>query len=130
MMIEFLNVFDAKCEKFDCLIDQKVGYEDPSNIYQCKDTENCCIEFARPSCCKSKPGIQIVGEQLSIWGTLFGILFVISAIVYCRKKDLYFIKYVKKCFIACCCGRQTESEETERNNIIHTISRAEADSTV
>lgn len=42
-------------DKIDCLIDQKKGFSNPSNVYQCPRIQRCCFEYAKPSCCGSKP---------------------------------------------------------------------------
>ncbi len=44
----------------DCLINEDRGYSDPTNIYQCKNELKCCLEYAKPSCCGSKPAAQIL----------------------------------------------------------------------
>ncbi|KAH9512021.1 hypothetical protein DERF_010437 [Dermatophagoides farinae] len=64
-----------------------IGYSDPKNVYQCRHPMNCCFEYTKPSCCGRKPSIQIIKEQLTLWGGLFAILFCcLASIVYCRKK--------------------------------------------
>lgn len=46
--------------KIDCLIDSKKGYSNPANVYQCARSQRCCFEYAKPSCCGSKPSTLIL----------------------------------------------------------------------
>ncbi|OTF78463.1 hypothetical protein BLA29_005438 [Euroglyphus maynei] len=67
---------------------------------------NCCFEYTKPSCCGRKPSIQIIKEQLTLWGGLFAILFCIASIVYCRKRDVNLpaCKAFKNVLVRLCCG--------------------------
>lgn len=44
----------------DCLINEKLGFSDPANVYICKKPLKCCFEWNKPSCCGSKPSFQIM----------------------------------------------------------------------
>lgn len=46
--------------KIDCLIDSQKGFSNPANVYQCQAGQKCCEEFAKPSCCGSKPTTLIM----------------------------------------------------------------------
>lgn len=46
--------------KINCLIKESKGFKDPSNIYQCSDDLECCLEYGKPSCCGGKPITQIM----------------------------------------------------------------------
>ena len=50
----------ANGDKIDCLIDEKKGSSNPANVYQCPSRQSCCLEYARPSCCGSKPASLIM----------------------------------------------------------------------
>lgn len=47
-------------DKVECLIDESKGFKNAANIYQCASRQTCCFEYARPSCCGSKPTLQIM----------------------------------------------------------------------
>lgn len=47
-------------DKIDCLIDETKGYKNAANVYQCSSRQTCCFEYAKPSCCGSKPTLQIM----------------------------------------------------------------------
>lgn len=79
--------FLAYAAKKDCLIDKEKGWFDPSNVYQCVDSD-CCKEYGKHSCCAKKPKSEIVQEQLLLWGGLLGFLLLLAVIIYCRRKDV------------------------------------------
>ena len=43
-----------------CLIDEKLGFLDPKNIYQCKKPLKCCVQYQAPSCCGSHDALEIM----------------------------------------------------------------------
>lgn len=47
-------------DKVECLIDETKGFKNAANIYQCASRQTCCFEYAKPSCCGSKPTVQIM----------------------------------------------------------------------
>lgn len=47
-------------EENECLVDAKIGFSDPANVYQCKPPLKCCFEYSKPSCCGNKPSWQIM----------------------------------------------------------------------
>ncbi|KAH6945298.1 hypothetical protein HPB50_007792 [Hyalomma asiaticum] len=73
--------------KKDCLIDKEKGWFDPSNVYQCVNSD-CCTEYGKHSCCAKKPKSEIVQEQLLLWGGLLGFLLLLAVIIYCKRKDV------------------------------------------
>ncbi|UXI15054.1 Calcium/calmodulin-dependent 3' 5'-cyclic nucleotide phosphodiesterase 1C [Sarcoptes scabiei] len=125
--------------KIDCLINKTIGFIDPKNIYQCYRSMICCIEYTKPSCCRSKPSIEIIKEQVTLWGGLFAILFCLASIVYCRKRDvrLPFCSPLKSCLIRICCGDQQRiAQRNQHPNRHHCLdhsyqrSRCDQDRTV
>ena len=50
----------AQAEDNVCLVDKRLGFTDPDNVYQCKPPLKCCFEYSKPSCCGSKPSWQIM----------------------------------------------------------------------
>ena len=50
----------ALSSKIDCLIDSKKGFSNSANVYQCSPSQRCCFEYAKPSCCGSKPTTLIL----------------------------------------------------------------------
>ncbi|KAK8784903.1 hypothetical protein V5799_008732 [Amblyomma americanum] len=77
----------AHAAKKDCLIDKEKGWFDPSNVYQCVNSD-CCTEYGKHSCCAKKPKSEIVQEQLLLWGGLLGFLLLLAVIIYCKRKDV------------------------------------------
>lgn len=73
--------------KKDCLISKEKGWFDPSNVYQCSNSD-CCTEFGRHSCCAKKDQADIIREQLLLWGGLLGFLVLLAVIIYCKRKDV------------------------------------------
>lgn len=47
-------------DKVECAIDKSKGFKNAANIYQCASHQTCCFEYAKPSCCGSKPTLQIM----------------------------------------------------------------------
>ncbi|KAJ6216823.1 hypothetical protein RDWZM_007980 [Blomia tropicalis] len=102
-----------------CLINEQLGYSDPANIYQCKPPLKCCTEYSKPSCCGGKPSLQIIKEQVTLWGGLFAILLAIASIVYCRKNDLNIpaCSAFKRCLVRFCCGGGDATGSGHNNNM-------------
>ncbi|XP_050050300.1 uncharacterized protein [Dermacentor andersoni] len=73
--------------KKDCLIDKEKGWFDPSNVYQCMNSD-CCTEYGKHSCCAKKAKSEIIQEQLLLWGGLLGFLLLLAVIIYCKRKDV------------------------------------------
>lgn len=109
------NIVQAEEGSDICLIDNRLGYSDPANVYQCKWPLKCCFEYSKPSCCGGKPSWQIVQEQVTLWGGLFAILLAIASIVYCRKNDLNITGCValKQCLVRFCCGSTADDHDQE-----------------
>ncbi|XP_028966443.1 uncharacterized protein LOC100897291 [Galendromus occidentalis] len=74
--------------KKECMIDASKGWFDPSNVYSCLSAQKCCKEYGKPSCCASKPTLEIVQEQLLLWGGLFSFLTLLAVLIYCRRTDV------------------------------------------
>ncbi|KAL1434354.1 hypothetical protein MTO96_011976 [Rhipicephalus appendiculatus] len=77
----------AYAAKKDCLIDKAKGWFDPSNVYQCVNSD-CCTEYGKHSCCAKKAKSEIIQEQLLLWGGLLGFLLLLAVIIYCKRKDV------------------------------------------
>nr|XP_046920512.1 uncharacterized protein DDB_G0289917-like [Dermatophagoides farinae] len=124
--------------KIDCLVNMTIGYSDPKNVYQCRHPMNCCFEYTKPSCCGRKPSIQIIKEQLTLWGGLFAILFCLASIVYCRKKDVNLpaCTVFKNFLVRLCCGNNNsgnnddDDDDNVGNQSTKTIMRKQRNSTL
>lgn len=53
-------------------------------------------------------------EQITLWGGLLAILALISAIVFCRRKD-FSLDFTKLLSFGCCCSSPTEKGLHEKN---------------
>lgn len=57
-------------------------------------------------------------EQVTLWAGLFGILFLIASIVYCRKNDVNVPMCVafKQCLVKCCLGSEEHTTPEIRSD--------------
>ncbi|XP_067125538.1 uncharacterized protein [Centruroides vittatus] len=119
LSITLLFMFRWCAGKVDCLIDDEVGWFEPTNVYQCEDNAKCCKEYGNPSCCAEKDKSAIVRDQAILWGGLLGFLTVLGMIVFCRRSDFYVMESNIGSKLKCC-GKSSEKqplEETKENQI-------------
>lgn len=107
--------------KIDCLIDSKKGFSNSANVYQCARSQKCCFEYAKPSCCGSKPATLILWEIFSFHqSNHFSFVFYIPHVTLELAVDilsyyhafflllvLHLVSFLEFLFLIWCCSRRS-----------------------
>ncbi|XP_013782589.1 uncharacterized protein LOC106466833 [Limulus polyphemus] len=100
----------------DCMVDESKGWFVTNNVYQCQESQQCCREYGKPSCCGEKDKTEIIKQQAILWGGLFGFLTLLGLIVFCRRSDIYVLEGAPLSQRCRCC--QSHNGNNEKRQMI------------
>ncbi|XP_037088400.1 uncharacterized protein LOC119108977 [Pollicipes pollicipes] len=94
-----------------CRVDDTIDWEDPNNLYTCKDDKKCCTEDAKPSCCGEMEQEEEIMRQVKLWCGVIGVIVLFGLLMWYARWDGQCCDEDTKC---CCCRSKAKPVTKQR----------------
>merc|ERR1711879_148157 len=97
----------------DCPVVEELGIDDPNNVFTCKKAEECCTVNLEPACCAQQDMSVAINQQLSLWGPLLGVIFLLALFIWWCRTDEACCDVEKPCLYRFGCKKYPKDDQSE-----------------